>query len=174
MHGSEASLLPCTVPRHGWDPVRIASSRAPSLPPTDVSPDFSVLVVVGPIVGGWVSESRLGWRFSFWIMFIVSALNALACIFITPETVSRQMHRLRRLLTTSALDCGQFAPVLLRRRARQLTKASGGHAVYISRLDATRDVSLSEILKRDMGRPFCACDILPSACPPIHTQPQIF
>ena len=40
-------------------------------------------------MGGWISETRLGWRFSFWIMFIVSALNALAYIFITPETVSR-------------------------------------------------------------------------------------
>ena len=39
-------------------------------------------------MGGWISETRLGWRFSFWIMFIVSALNALAYIFITPETVS--------------------------------------------------------------------------------------
>lgn len=44
-------------------------------------------VVLGPIVGGWISETKLGWRFAFWIMFIVSALNALACIFITPETV---------------------------------------------------------------------------------------
>lgn len=44
-------------------------------------------IVLGPIVGGWISETKLGWRFAFWIMFIVSALNALACIFITPETV---------------------------------------------------------------------------------------
>ena len=43
--------------------------------------------VIGPIVGGYVSQTKLGWRFPFWIMFIVSALNALACIFITPETV---------------------------------------------------------------------------------------
>ena len=45
--------------------------------------------MIGPIVGGFVSESHLGWRFSFWIMFMVSALNALAYIFITPETVSQ-------------------------------------------------------------------------------------
>ncbi len=32
--------------------------------------------VIGPVVGGWVSESRLGGR----LMFNVSALNALACI----------------------------------------------------------------------------------------------
>ncbi|PIL23769.1 MFS general substrate transporter [Ganoderma sinense ZZ0214-1] len=89
--------------------------------------------VFGPIVGGWVAQSRLGWRFSFWIMFIISALNALACIFITPET---------------------FSPVLLRRRARKLTKASGGESVYASRFDLNRSVSLPAILKRDMGRPF--------------------
>ncbi|TFK84318.1 MFS general substrate transporter [Polyporus arcularius HHB13444] len=89
--------------------------------------------VLGPIVGGWVSETRLGWRFSFWIMFIVSALNALACIFITPET---------------------FGPVLLRRRARKLMKASGGDVVYTSRHDLNRSQTLASILKRDMGRPF--------------------
>ncbi len=51
-------------------------------------------IVLGPIVGGWISETSLGWRFAFWIMFIVSALNALACIFITPETVrgDRTVH----------------------------------------------------------------------------------
>ncbi|KAI0779744.1 MFS general substrate transporter [Fomes fomentarius] len=89
--------------------------------------------VFGPVVGGWVSDSRLGWRFSFWIMFIVSALNALACIFIMPET---------------------FGPVLLRRRARKLTKASGGEAIYISKHDLNRSQSFASIMKRDMGRPF--------------------
>ncbi|KZT65476.1 MFS general substrate transporter [Daedalea quercina L-15889] len=29
--------------------------------------------VVGPIIGGWVAMSHLGWRFNFWIMFMVSA-----------------------------------------------------------------------------------------------------
>ncbi|KAI0807268.1 MFS general substrate transporter [Fomes fomentarius] len=89
--------------------------------------------VLGPIVGGWVSQSRLGWRFTFWIMFIVSALNALACMFITPET---------------------FGPVLLRRRARKLTKSSGGEIIYISKHDINRSQSFASILKRDMGRPF--------------------
>lgn len=55
------------------------------LPAACMTDQYSV--VLGPIVGGWISETRLGWRFAFWIMFIVSALNALACIFITPETV---------------------------------------------------------------------------------------
>ncbi|EJF62434.1 MFS general substrate transporter [Dichomitus squalens LYAD-421 SS1] len=89
--------------------------------------------VLGPIVGGWVSQSRLGWRFSFWIMFIVSALNALSYYFLTPET---------------------FGPVLLRRRARRLTKASGRAVLFVSRFDINRSVSLSAVLKRDMGRPF--------------------
>ncbi|KAM5539116.1 hypothetical protein V8D89_007339 [Ganoderma adspersum] len=89
--------------------------------------------VFGPIVGGWVAQSPLGWRFSFWIMFIISALNALGCIFITPET---------------------FSPVLLRHRARKLTKESDGEAIHVSRFDINRAVSLPAILKRDMGRPF--------------------
>ncbi|KAI0637228.1 MFS general substrate transporter [Trametes polyzona] len=89
--------------------------------------------VLGPIVGGWISETSLGWRFAFWIMFIVSALNAIACILVTPET---------------------FGPVLLRRRAKRLTKASGGAVVYISKHDVGRSQSISHILRRDMGRPF--------------------
>ncbi|KAI0831039.1 major facilitator superfamily domain-containing protein, partial [Trametes gibbosa] len=89
--------------------------------------------VLGPIVGGWISETRLGWRFAFWIMFIVSAMNALACIFITPET---------------------FGPVLLRRRAKRLSKASSGKLAYISKFDVGRSQSLKHILQRDMGRPF--------------------
>ncbi|CDO76524.1 hypothetical protein BN946_scf184750.g4 [Trametes cinnabarina] len=89
--------------------------------------------VLGPIVGGWISETRLGWRFSFWIMFIVAGLNALACLIITPET---------------------FGPVLLRRRARRLMKATGGQVVYISKFDVGRSQSIMHILRRDMGRPF--------------------
>ncbi|KAI0371743.1 MFS general substrate transporter [Pilatotrama ljubarskyi] len=89
--------------------------------------------VLGPLVGGWISQTRLGWRFSFWIMFMVSALNALACIAITRET---------------------FAPVLLRRRARRLTEASGGQVLYMSKHDVGRSQSITAVLKRDMGRPF--------------------
>ncbi|KAI0670625.1 MFS general substrate transporter [Trametes maxima] len=101
--------------------------------------------VLGPIVGGWVSESHLGWRFSFWIMFIVSALNALACIFITPETASFfSLHCVWR----------QFGPVLLRRRAHRLTKASEGKIIYISKFDVGRSQLIAHILRRDMGRPF--------------------
>lgn len=31
--------------------------------------------VIGPIAGGWIAETRLGWRFNFWIMFIFSVLT---------------------------------------------------------------------------------------------------
>ena len=48
-----------------------------------------------------MSQSKLGWRFSFWIMFIVSALNALACILITPETVSMLLGSRLRVPTAS-------------------------------------------------------------------------
>ncbi|KAH9946324.1 major facilitator superfamily domain-containing protein [Epithele typhae] len=89
--------------------------------------------VLGPIVGGYVSQTRLGWRFPFWIMFIMAGLTALAYISFTPETL---------------------APVLLRWRAQNFTKASGGKTVYVSKQDMNRSQSLVHILKRDMGRPF--------------------
>ena len=34
-------------------------------------------------------------------------------------------------------------------------KASGGDVVYISRHDLNRSQTLTSILRRDMGRPFC-------------------
>lgn len=46
-------------------------------------------VVIGPIVGGFVVENpRLGWHFTFWLMFIFSSITLVAGYFITPETVS--------------------------------------------------------------------------------------
>lgn len=80
-----AALLPLYTERlHGWVRVRSTVILASDL---HLAKNTEYLVL-GPIVGGWVSQSRLGWRFTFWIMFIVSAMNALACLFITPETVS--------------------------------------------------------------------------------------
>ncbi|PCH38373.1 MFS general substrate transporter [Wolfiporia cocos MD-104 SS10] len=78
--------------------------------------------VVGPIVGGWVSMSRLGWRFVFWIILIVII--------------------------------SQYAPVLLRRRAQKLRKASEGKIVYISKFDVGTSTSKVEKFRRNMERPF--------------------
>ncbi|OBZ75648.1 putative transporter mfs2 [Grifola frondosa] len=49
---------------------------------------------------------------------------------------------------------GQFGPVLLRKRARKLKKASGGRLMYISIHDVRHSKSVPALLKRTMGRPF--------------------
>ena len=46
------------------------------------------LSVLGPIVSGWIAETRLGWRFNFWLMIIFSAVSLVFGFFATPETVS--------------------------------------------------------------------------------------
>ncbi|GBE82449.1 Uncharacterized transporter [Sparassis crispa] len=89
--------------------------------------------VVGPIVSGWVSQTYLGWRFNFWIMFMLSVMSLIFGFLVTPET---------------------YGPVLLRWRARKLRRESEGLVVYSSVYDVGRSKSLGDILKVNMGRPF--------------------
>ncbi|KZP24834.1 MFS general substrate transporter [Athelia psychrophila] len=90
--------------------------------------------VVGPIVGGFVAERKsLGWHFNFWVMMILSATTLILGFLLTPET---------------------YAPVLLRRRARKLGKASDGAQHYISVLDLTRSKSISQLWRTNLSRPF--------------------
>ena len=44
-------------------------------------------IVIGPVVGGYVSDSRLTWRFNFWIMFIMAAVLFVAGILNMSESV---------------------------------------------------------------------------------------
>ncbi|TFK55294.1 MFS general substrate transporter [Heliocybe sulcata] len=90
--------------------------------------------VIGPIVGGFVSQTpRLGWRFSFWIMMIVSGISLIFGVLVTPET---------------------YAPVLLRRRARALQKKAGGDVYYVSKYEVNHTASLLEKLQINLSRPF--------------------
>ncbi|EPQ58477.1 MFS general substrate transporter [Gloeophyllum trabeum ATCC 11539] len=90
--------------------------------------------VIGPIVGGFVSQTpSLGWRFSFWIMMIVSGVTLIYGFLVTPET---------------------YAPVLLRRRARMLEKGSGGLIHYVSKYEIHHSASLFEKLQINLSRPF--------------------
>lgn len=89
--------------------------------------------VVGPIVSGWVSETYLGWRFNFWIMFMLSIISLVFGFLVTPET---------------------YGPVLLRWRARKLRNASEGRVIYASVYDIGRSKSFRDVLKVNMGRPF--------------------
>lgn len=57
--------------------------------------------VLGPIIGGFVTQSYLGWRWVFWVMMIFAALCWVLIVLFMPET---------------------FAPVLLLRKAKRLRK----------------------------------------------------
>ncbi|KAL5531082.1 hypothetical protein ACEPAG_3958 [Sanghuangporus baumii] len=90
--------------------------------------------VIGPIVGGFTSEDqKLGWRFNFWIMMILSGVVLAIHSLFMPET---------------------YGPVLLRRRARRLRREAEGKTVYVSKFDLTRKRSLLHSLSINLRRPF--------------------
>lgn len=82
MLGSEASLRRYTVQRHTWALVGQGQYLTSG---TFLTPCSKV---IGPIVGGFVAQnSKLGWRFNFWLMLILSAVNFVYGVVVTPETV---------------------------------------------------------------------------------------
>lgn len=58
---------------------------------------------VGPIIGGFMTES-LSWRWTFWLMLILSSVNTVFCVIFLKET---------------------YAPVLLAQKAAKLEKSTG-------------------------------------------------
>jgi MFS family permease len=45
--------------------------------------------LLGPIIGGYISVvPALGWRFTFWILMIMSAVSLISSFLLVPETVS--------------------------------------------------------------------------------------
>ena len=111
-----------------------------------------MLSVIGPIAGGWIVQTKLGWRFNFWLMMMVSGCALTIGFLATPETVSTLYFLVGGGSHLSGLE--QFAPALLRKRARKLQKASGGQVHYVSKYDLQRANSLVEILKMNLTRPF--------------------
>ncbi|KAJ5117012.1 Major facilitator superfamily multidrug transporter mdrA [Penicillium angulare] len=87
--------------------------------------------VIGPIIGGFLGM-KAGWK---WVMGLLTILCAVMWFFgavLKPET---------------------YAPVLLRQRARTLSKLTG--RVYISKLDIDQGrPDLKESLKVSLSRPF--------------------
>ncbi|KAL3476499.1 major facilitator superfamily domain-containing protein [Aspergillus californicus] len=79
--------------------------------------------ILGPIISGFASE--LGWRWTFWVDLIFAGVTLVGLIFI-PET---------------------FGPVILRRRAAQLTKMSG---TLISAPVSKLDTDLATIFLRPL------------------------
>lgn len=87
--------------------------------------------VAGPIAGGFITESRLGWRWTSWITLIIAGVvGALAVLFV-PET---------------------SAPRILQHRAAALRKKSG-NSDYHAKADAEK-LTIERILTVYLIRPF--------------------
>ncbi|KAL4916590.1 major facilitator superfamily domain-containing protein [Aspergillus aurantiobrunneus] len=86
-----------------WDPVDRAVAIAMFSAATFVGP------VLGPIVGGFLTDSYLGWRWTAWITLIAAGSFGAIAWFIVPET---------------------YHPVLLQRRAARLRKETGNQNIY--------------------------------------------
>lgn len=95
---------------------------------------FCACTMVGPtlapFIGGYISETQLGWRMTFWIGFIIAAISFIPLIFFCPET---------------------YAPILLLRRAEKIRAEGDIHAVAPLELD---DRSLKKIFTTTLTRPF--------------------
>ncbi|CCF52968.1 putative mfs-multidrug-resistance transporter [Ustilago hordei] len=110
-----------------WDPV--GRGYAMSL--------FSCAVfigpVMGPIVGGFITQSYLAWRWVFWIMMIFAGLCWVITVLFLPET---------------------FTPILLVRKAKRLRKLDpqGNKDLYAPH--ERSDWSLGGIAHRTLLRPF--------------------
>jgi MFS family permease len=86
---------------------------------------------IGPVIGGFMGET-VGWR---WVMGFLAAFSGFCWVvgsISTPET---------------------YAPVLLRKRAKRLSKKTG--KVYRSKLDIDRgELSVAEAFKLSLSRPW--------------------
>ncbi|THC99977.1 hypothetical protein EYZ11_000556 [Aspergillus tanneri] len=107
-----------------WNPVDRAVAIAMFSSATFIGP------VLGPIVGGFITDSYLGWRWTAWITLIASAAFGLAAVVIVPET---------------------YAPLILQKRAQHLRRQTGNWALH-SMLDEHRPTA-SEIVSKYILRP---------------------
>jgi MFS transporter, DHA1 family, multidrug resistance protein len=86
--------------------------------------------VAGPIVGGFVTESYLGWRWTAWLTLIIAGFFTLIGLLFVSES---------------------FAPVLLQQRARKIRLQTRNWAIH-SELDE-HEVTLRQILVKYLFRP---------------------
>lgn len=86
--------------------------------------------IAGPIVGGFVTQSYLGWRWTQWLTLIPALVLLLVGVFFVPET---------------------YSPVLLTRRARNLRLDTGNWALH-SRNEAQR-ADIGDIARTYLIRP---------------------
>ncbi|KAJ5952782.1 uncharacterized protein N7479_011195 [Penicillium vulpinum] len=108
-----------------WNPVDRAVAIALFSSATFMGP------VLGPIVGGFLTDSHLGWRWTAWITLIASGLFGLIAFFVVPET---------------------YGPVILQKRAARLRIETNNPALH-SFLDQHKP-TVSDIVTKYLLRPF--------------------
>ncbi|KAF2215219.1 hypothetical protein CERZMDRAFT_109963 [Cercospora zeae-maydis SCOH1-5] len=86
---------------------------------------------LGPIMGGFITMSYLGWRWTQWITMIMAALFGTIGFFVIPET---------------------FAPVLLQRKAKKLRYQTKNWALHAPADE--KEVNLQEIADKYLLKPF--------------------
>ncbi|SMQ49441.1 unnamed protein product [Zymoseptoria tritici ST99CH_3D7] len=86
---------------------------------------------LGPIMGGFITMSHLGWRWTQWITMIMAALFGTIGFIIIPET---------------------YAPVLLQRRAKKLRYKTRNWAIHAPADE--KQIDLKQIGEQYMLRPF--------------------
>lgn len=94
--------------------------------------------VAGPIVGGFVTQSYLGWRWTAWITCFMAFAFGTAGFLIVPET---------------------FAPVLLQRRAKKIRYQTRNWAIH-AKADE-KEVNLKEIGHKYLLKPFVMLSLEP-------------
>ncbi|KAB2571733.1 putative transporter [Lasiodiplodia theobromae] len=108
-----------------WDPIDRGIAVCIFAGATFIGP------VAGPIVGGFITMSHLGWRWTEYITAIMGFFFGTIGLFVVPET---------------------YAPVLLQRRAKNLRYETGNWAIH-SKHDELR-VDLKSIGRKYILRPF--------------------
>ncbi|MCJ1392627.1 Citrinin biosynthesis cluster MFS transporter mrr1 [Xylographa bjoerkii] len=108
-----------------WGPVDRGVAVAMFAAATFIGP------VAGPIMGGFITQSYLGWRWTQWITLIMVALFTVSGLFIIPES---------------------FAPVILQRRARKLRFETQNWAIH-AKIDENQ-VDFRQIFTKYLLRPF--------------------
>ncbi|KAF7969427.1 hypothetical protein HWV62_27375 [Athelia sp. TMB] len=110
-----------------WDPARRGHAVAIFAACVFIGP------VCGPIVGGFVASSHLGWRWVFWIIAMMSSVVTVAVAIGMPET---------------------YAPVLLQRKARALRAADPVANAELYGEHERQDWTPKGVLQRTLYRPF--------------------
>lgn len=82
---------------------------------------------LGPVAGSFLANSHLGWRWTAWITLIIAATFTIAFWLATPET---------------------YAPIVLRRRSKQLQKSMGDTSIQVPEQSCHWKVFVTSYLTR--------------------------